>query len=585
MIRCKNILNLFFSAGLILLCSSTLFAQKVSISASADTIGFNETVTITVSGTFTSKSYIDPPKCDGFTVIGHSNQEYFSGSYSQIPFTITYELMPRRSGTFVIGPACLVTGSKKRFSNTVTVYVKPLSLGAVNENSFLLRCEPSAKKVYIGQQVALNLFYYMNRPAEIDWSNTEPPVTSLINGCIYQRPDSWLPSQKKDTTVYYDGVKYRGIPVFRDFIYPSQTGKLTIPEYRFNIKVSSPTIITGDDFIDMQSAFMTPVELHSRPVTIDVLPLPDEGKPADFTGDVGKFALGASIDKSSLKTNEAVKLTVTISGNGNVSFVRLHDLIFPDGIQSFVPETTDSSKVTVDGMTGQKTFTFTLIPEKAGSYTIPPVTYSYFDPEKEKYVTLQTEEFHIDVQPGIAVSEQSENNLPGSFLAGKSQWRILRNILLILILPTALFVFLVLRKTKKDKAKEAAEQLRVQKEKEETANFAQQEANLPKTKISQQLQRADSFIQQRNIHAVIPAFYEMLMLALCEKCELAREESSASQLRYRLGVKGFSSAETEEILSFTEWLSGLRFTYSGISPEELLEIRANTLKMTSKLGF
>lgn len=551
----------------------------------ADTIGFNETVTIIVSGTASYKSEIAPPQTDDFAFVGQSQNQYYSGSYTQIPFTFTYELMPKRSGTFTIGPACLVTGSKRKFSNSVTVYVRPLSLGAVNENSFLLRCEPSPQKVYIGQQVALSLFYYMNRPAEIDWSNTEPPSTSLIDGCIYQRPDSWLPSQKKDTTAYFNGVKYRGIPVFRDFIYPSQTGKLTIPAYRFNIKVSSPAVITGDDFIDMQNAFMTPVELHSKPVTINVLPLPEEGKPADFTGDVGKFSLGASIDKSTLKTNEAVKLTITIGGSGNVSFIRLHDLVFPDGIQSFAPEIADSSKVTVDGMSGQKIFTFTLIPQKAGSYTIPPVTYSYFDPEKEKYMTLQTEAFHLDVQPGIAVSEQSENNLPESFLSGKSQWRILRNILLILFLPTAAFIFLVLRKTKKDKAKEATEQLRLQEEKTAAESLAKQEAGLPKTRISRQLQRADSFIQQRNIHSVIPALYEMLMLALCEKCELAREEASAAQLRYRLGVKGFGSTETEEILRFTEQLSGLRFAYSGISPEALLEIRAKTLRITSELGF
>ena len=122
---------------------------------------------------------------------------------------------------------------------------------------------------------------------------------------------------------------------------------------------------------------------------MEVRPLP-AGAPASFTGAVGRFDISASADSTEGKVNEPVRLTVNISGEGNIE--ALPDPAWPEFAGWRVIESPGSSDshVVAGQITGSRTYEIILVPEKSGGLTIPEIRYSHFDPLSEQYVQADT---------------------------------------------------------------------------------------------------------------------------------------------------------------------------------------------------
>jgi hypothetical protein len=138
-----------------------------------------------------------------------------------------------------------------------------------------------------------------------------------------------------------------------------------------------------------------PREVTSRPVNITVLPLP-EGKPASFSGGVGQMKFEAAIDKTELKANDPVTMKVTVSGNGNMRFVDVPRVNFPPDFEVYDPKVT--TKLNPATTSGSKTFEYLVIPRHGGTYKIPAIEFSYFDPQAKQYKTLHTDEYTLTVE-------------------------------------------------------------------------------------------------------------------------------------------------------------------------------------------
>ena len=142
----------------------------------------------------------------------------------------------------------------------------------------------------------------------------------------------------------------------------------------------------------------------SNKVKIDVLSLPTEGKPDSFHGAVGEFSLNADIDKTTAKTNEAVTLKVILSGKGNLELLEMPELNLPSGFEKYEPKTTENiSKRNI--VSGSKVAEYLMIPRVVGTREIPKVEFSYFNPEKKKYVTLQSKSFKLNITQGEQLPE------------------------------------------------------------------------------------------------------------------------------------------------------------------------------------
>jgi hypothetical protein len=123
---------------------------------------------------------------------------------------------------------------------------------------------------------------------------------------------------------------------------------------------------------------VTPMAVLSNALTLDIQPLPP-GRPEPFSGVVGTLAVSASLDRDSLDANEAVTLTVRVTGQGNIRAVPEPVLDLPPDFEAFPPEVSESVRGSGSGLAGEKVFEYVLIPRAPGQREIPSVTMGYFD--------------------------------------------------------------------------------------------------------------------------------------------------------------------------------------------------------------
>ncbi|NTV53518.1 MAG: protein BatD, partial [Candidatus Firestonebacteria bacterium] len=142
------------------------------------------------------------------------------------------------------------------------------------------------------------------------------------------------------------------------------------------------------------------VALKSEPITIKVKPLPGKGRPAEFSGTVGQWALSARLDRQTAKVGEAVTLEIRIFGEGNVKSVGKIELPPMSGFKVY--DTISSADVQKQDyrVRGVKTYRTLLRPEVTGTLTVPPITYHYFDPKTDRFEKVQVPALLLKVSPG-----------------------------------------------------------------------------------------------------------------------------------------------------------------------------------------
>jgi len=208
---------------------------------------------------------------------------------------------------------------------------------------------------------------------------------------------------------HYNGRNYQTAVLYRTILYPQHSGDIKIEPARFEavLRVQTQQRVRSifDDFF---GSYTNVTKMLTAPgVTIQVAPLPS-GKPAGFSGGVGKFTLTPSISQTELQANDAVTIKLDISGAGNMKLLKTPAIDWPEGFEPYDPKVTNNFNTTTAGVSGTKSIEYLAIPRNAGDYTIPSVKFSYFDIEDKSYKTLATPEYTIHVKRGA--NEQSAAN-------------------------------------------------------------------------------------------------------------------------------------------------------------------------------
>ena len=251
----------------------------------------------------------------------------------------------------------------------------------------------SDREVYAGEPVNGTLKLY----TRINLSGIQELRYPDFKGFL--KEDIETPPLRSLETEVIDGVQYGTGVIQRFVLYPQVSGELRIDPAEMTVLVQERTG-TRDPFFDdpffdnfFSSVSTVPRKVATLPVTVRVKPLP-EPRPADFHGAVGSFTMESSISGTDAKLNDAITMTVTLRGTGNLNLAGEPVINFPQGIEKYDP------KVTLRGggtATGTKVFEYLLIPRNTGTFEIPPVSYSVFDPRQGKYVTLRAGGFSVSV--------------------------------------------------------------------------------------------------------------------------------------------------------------------------------------------
>ena len=378
------------------------------------------------------------PSFEGFTVLGgpftstSSNFSMVNGSMSHsIKVTYTFALQAYQEGTFHVGAASLTVKGNKVSSEPFEIKVLPDDGSYANNSGsggnqgnqggqqqstndpqvsgkdLFLKVIPSKKSTYVGEQVVLTYKLY-----------TRVPVSSLSVEKMPSYAGFWTKDISDNnggnlhqSSEYINGIEYTSAEIQKIVVVPQRSGKLTIDPMTIECIAQVRTERNNNRSMDPFEAFFNDPffnrnianvrkELSSQQFTLDVKNLPENGKPASFAGAVGNYSFKSGIDKTSLRTNEAVTITLTVSGTGNVELLQMPTPVFPPDFEVYDPKITTNVNDNANGLSGTKKAEYLVIPRRAGSFTIPAVEFSCFNPSTESYQTFSSEPYQIEVAKG-----------------------------------------------------------------------------------------------------------------------------------------------------------------------------------------
>ncbi len=349
-----------------------------------------------------------PPSFEGFTVVGGPNQSvsqsFVNGkrSYSK---TYSFFLQPKSRGNKTIGQAEIIIDETTYKTSPVDIEVTAAvdtptdgnDAEIVAAENLHLVAEVSKGDPYLNEAVTVVYKLYVSPNISVsDWREVDSPNFT----------DFW--SQNIDIRELrvengeYQGEPYRYVELRKSILYPQKTGELEIEPLTLSISVDVP----GErrDLFGRRLYKTINKTVSSNTKKLNVKPLPNEGRPLDFTGAVGKFSFDVKASKTELDASESLRATVEVKGNGNLNLFELPVLELPSSLEVYEPERSENVNVSLRGQEGTITENYTIVPTQKGKYPIKPVSFSYFDPETESYHRLSSQEILIDVERGPAAS-------------------------------------------------------------------------------------------------------------------------------------------------------------------------------------
>ena len=350
---------------------------------------------------------------------------------SSFQMTFTYTLMAQKEGTFSLPPATINIGGEHYTSNGVKITVLPedqpqqssnqQSAGSTQQSSgqqavqqssgpeqgnIFVRTLVSKTKVYEQEAVLLSYKVYVAGVDLKQFTNntTLPDFTSFLQQKI-DLSDVQLQLEN------YNGRNYQTATIYSTLLYPQKSGDIQIEPASFEAVLLVPNQARSRSiFDDFFNSYTTATRTLRAPgATIHVTPLP-AGKPASYAGGVGKFTMDAKLSNTDVKANEAITLTITIRGAGNMKLLKTPAVDWPEGFEQYDPKVTTNFKTSTGGMSGTRTIEYLAIPRAAGDYTLPAVQFGYFDTEKGKYEILSTPEYTLHIARGAG--DQSATTQP-----------------------------------------------------------------------------------------------------------------------------------------------------------------------------
>ena len=422
----KRILNIVLLIGIAL----GAFADEVVFRAQAPKqviVGRPFQITYTVnqrSRDLRAPEFTDFDVLSGPYTSTSSSTSFVNGKRtSSFEQTYTYMLMAQRAGTFTIGPATVKVDGENVQSNGVRIEVLPedqqpqqqtqstqsnrntqnnqssQSSQASSENIFV---RTIASKTKVHEQEALLItykLYFANVDVAQLTNNTKlPEFTGFLKQDLEQ-------GEIQTELEHYNGRNYQTAVLYRTVLYPQHSGDITIDPAKFEAVLRVQTQQRARSiFDDFFGSYTNVTKMLTAPgVTIHVNALPG-GKPAGFSGGVGKFNLTPSISQTELQANEAVTIKLDISGSGNMKLIKTPAIDWPEGFEPYDPKVTNNFKTTTSGVSGTKSIEYLAIPRSVGEYTIPAVKFSYFDIDEKAYKTLTTPEYTIRVKRGAGAA-------------------------------------------------------------------------------------------------------------------------------------------------------------------------------------
>src|SRR5438105_7887627 len=434
-------IGLVLIALIAVLGTNTAFAESPSVTA---VLGNSEAVvgqTVQMEIKVTGANNADLPaeiSVDGLEIheTGTSRQFEMHNLTTSSSTVYIYTILPLKPGTFTIPPQMVRVGSSSLRTPALKLNVSDSPNRSTRSNQTAQPVNPNQlvfaelivpkKSAFVGEIVPADIrlgFDARAHPKPIDG----PEVSG--QGFTAQKLQQGGENLETINGRTYDVV------TFKTAIAAARSGKFDLGPVKAKAQVLTPRgpgtrrSRSPFDLFNLDDPFSDPffsdpfgqfgerreVEINSDPVAFEVKPLPPNA-PASFSGAIGNFTMTTEAKPKSVQVGDPRTITSTISGRGNFDRVNAPALEDEHGWHKYPP----SSKFKQDdevGISGTKTFEMVLSPNEK-KQSLPLLAFSYFDPVKERYMTLHSDPIAITVQggaaPGPSIIAQPASPTPGT---------------------------------------------------------------------------------------------------------------------------------------------------------------------------
>ncbi|WP_300668137.1 BatD family protein [Desulfoluna sp.] len=388
--------------GMVLLCglsASAVCAEGARAVVDTTRLRLGESLTLRVMADFDDPR-VEMPEMANFRVSprGTSSRMQIINGRTTREVESLYLLVPLQAGEFVIPAIAVMDGRKAYHTQPVSIRVDERSASSSVDQPWRVTADISNPSPYVGEQVVWTFRFQtaarfqnarLGKPAFDGFSAEE-----LGEGRAFEQ--------------VINGRRY-AIHEVNELLIPQKPGPLAIAPASLSV-----AIVTGrsrrssdpvfDDFFGSRNV-MEQKQLTTEGVAMEVKPLPVYSGDAPFSGLVGTFSLTASIEKESVKAGDPVTLTLTLEGRGNIRDAAAPQISLPEGMKHYGDTPVEEIALGPEGWQGKKTFKTAIVPLKAGTVEIPPVTLVWFDPSTKTYRSQRSAPLRVEVLENKAAEQ------------------------------------------------------------------------------------------------------------------------------------------------------------------------------------
>lgn len=332
---------------------------------------------------------------------------------ASVLFSLAVACLAARAQNFPIAPYCGGEGSTVESLEGRGAPSKRVTSVDDFAKGLFLRTDVDRTDLLENELVQVKwVLYYPNSPKlNVDYQITDYRLPDL--------PDfikEWnIIAKENDSTAFgsavVNGMPYRSRTLLCFYMYPSKDGKVSVGEGRINIQ------LYGAD----GKEYGVPLSLRSKPVALSVHKL--EKPVASFTGGIGGFKVETELLKAdSVRVGETATLRIKVKGCGNFKYVNVPTPVFPDGVECYPAKPSNNVRYSCRECNGERVFDFLFIPHKAGSFSVPPLSFSYFDSRSRRFKELKTSAVKVSVLPAQSAKPFKKMPKPLQKVSASPYW-------------------------------------------------------------------------------------------------------------------------------------------------------------------
>lgn len=419
---------------LLLISFQGLFAQvQFETKVSKTKLGLNERLRVDFMMNDDGDNFT-PPAFEGFRIVGGPSQQVsqsWVNGRSSFNKAYAYFLLPTQKGVLTIKQASVEINGQIYKTNPVKITVTnavemprdPNNAPQVSaDDAIHMVADVSKVNPYINEPITVVYKLYFGN---INIVNQRDLNTPKYNDFWSQNIEIKKLVTEEGT---YNGERMNMVVLKKVVLYPQKSGKLEIEPLSIDFDLQLPT--NRRDFFGRPQLVNDNKRVTAGSKIITVKPLPEKGKPTDFSGAVGRFNFKVIPSRTNLKNGESLDLKVAVSGSGNLKLFTLPKPILPNSLEIYDPVHKENVKTPLSGMNGEISDSYTVIPQFKGKYPIKPMAFTYFDLDSGTYKTITSSDIMITVLdgPGVpgAVAATDKNEVSKVKFAANEQFSFIK---------------------------------------------------------------------------------------------------------------------------------------------------------------